>query len=188
MKNRETSTQILREEHRLIESTILAFTSIIRDLAAGTPPDRHRVWEIAQSFKAYVQRCHHSKEDFLLSMVRVRGGSSTEYPFRTFYEEHHQIQALLSDLAKEGHGYLEAFPGASESLVHSLRNVVDFYPGHMWKAEHLLFPLADELLSEMDQSVLIQQFDWIDSIVGTEINGELHAIVAEFRSEPTRAA
>ena len=72
--------------------------------------------------------------------------------------------------------------------MHSLRNVVDFYPGHMWKAEHLLFPLADELLSEMDQSVLIQQFDWIESIVGAEINGELRAIVAEFRSEPTRAA
>ena len=187
MKNRETSTQILREEHRLIESTILAFTNIIRDLAASTPPDRHRVWEIAQSFKTYVQRCHHSKEDFLLSMVRARGGSSTEYPFRTFYEEHHQIQSLLSDLAKGSHEYLD-FPGASESLVHSLRNVVDFYPGHMWKAEHLLFPLADELLSEMDQSVLIQQFDWIESIVGAEINGELRALVAEFCSEPTRAA
>jgi len=188
MKNRETSTQILREEHRLIESTILAFTSIIRDLAAGTPLDRHRVWEIAQSFKTYVQRCHHSKEDFLLSMVRARGGSSTEYPFRTFYEEHHHIQSLLSDLAKGSHEYLEAFPGAPESLVHSLRNVVDFYPGHMWKAEHLLFPLADELLSETDQGVLIQQFDWIDSIVGAEINGELRAIVAEFHPEPTRAA
>lgn len=188
MKNIEKSTQVLREEHRLIESAILAFTGIIKDLDAGTAVDRRRVWEIAQSFKTYVQRRHHSKEDFLLSMVRARGRSAAEYPFRTFYEEHQRIQSLLTGLAKASHEYLEAFPDTSESLVYSLRNVVDFYPGHMWKAEHLLFPLADELLSETDQGVLIQQFDWIDSVVGADMNEELRAIVAEFRPEPSRAA
>jgi hemerythrin-like domain-containing protein len=188
MKNIEQCTQILREEHRLIESAILAFTGIIQDLGAGTALDRQRVWEIAQSFKTYVQRCHHSKEDFLLSMVRARGGSAAEYPFRTFYEEHHQVQSLLSDLAKVTHEYVEALPGTPESLASSLRNVVDFYPGHMWKAEHLLFPLADELLSEADQFVLIQQFGWIESVVSTDVSEELRAMVAEFRPEPSRAA
>lgn len=188
MRNIETSTQILREEHGLIENAILAFTGIINDLAAGNVLDRRRVWEIAQSFRTYVQRCHHSKEDFLLSMVRGRGGCSGEYPFRNFYEEHHHIQSLLSDLAKVIHEYLEALPGTPESLVHSLRNVVDFYPGHMWKAEHFLFPLADKLLSEADQIVLIQQFDRIESVVGADMHEELCAIVAEFRPEPSPAA
>ncbi|MGB8064913.1 MAG: hemerythrin domain-containing protein [Candidatus Sulfotelmatobacter sp.] len=188
MENIEKSTQVLREEHRLIESAILAFTVIIKDLDAGAALNRRRVWEIAQSFKTYVGRCHHSKEDFLLSMVRARGGSSAEYPFRTFYEEHRHIQSILSDLAKAAHEYLEALPGTPESLVSCLRNVVDFYPGHMWKAEHLLFPLADEVLSETDQGVLIQQFDWIESVVGADTDEELRAIVAEFRPEPSRAA
>jgi hypothetical protein len=58
----------------------------------------------------------------------------------------------------------------------------------MWKAEHLLFPLADELLSEADQCVLIQQFDLIESVVGSDLNEQLRAIVAEFRPEPSRAA
>jgi hemerythrin-like domain-containing protein len=148
--------------------------------------DRRQVWEIAQSFKTYVQRCHHAKEDFLLSMVRARGGSSADYPFRTFYEEHHHIHSLLVDLAKAAREYLEAFRVTRELLVRSLRDAVDFYPGHMWKAEHLLFPLADELLSEADQCVLIEQFDWIESVVGSDVNEQLRAIVAEFRPEPSR--
>jgi hemerythrin-like domain-containing protein len=188
LKNIEKSTQLLCEEHRLIESAILAFTSIIKELDSGTALDRRRVCEIAQSFKTYVERCHHAKEDFLLSMVRARGGASTEYPFRTFYEEHRQIQSLLADLAHGVHEYLGSFHGTPESLVGSLREIVDFYPGHMWKAEHLLFPMADELLSETDQLVLIQHFDWIESIVGSDINEQLRAIVAEFRREPSPAA
>jgi len=71
--------------------------------------------------------------------------------------------------------------------VRSLRDVIDFYPGHMWKADHLLFPLGDELLSEADQQVLIQQFDWIESVVGSDIDEQLRAIVAEFRPKPRAA-
>lgn len=188
MKDIEKSTQILREEHRLIESATLAFAEVIRKLDAGTALDRRRVWEIAESFKIYVERCHHAKEDFLLSMLRARGGSSGDYPFRTFYEEHQHIQPLLANLGKAAHEHLRMFHGTPESLVHSLRDVVDFYPGHMWKADHLLFPLADELLLRSDQEVLIQQFDWIESVVGGDINEQLRAIVAEFRPESTRAA
>ena len=71
MKNIEKSTQVLREEHRLIESATLAFADIIKELERDTALGRRRVWEIVQSFKTYVGRWHHAKEDFLLSMVRA---------------------------------------------------------------------------------------------------------------------
>jgi hemerythrin-like domain-containing protein len=117
----------------------------------------------------------------------LRGGCSAEYPGRTFYEEHQRIQPLLANLAKTAHEYLQAAHCTPESLVRSLRDVIDFYPGHMWKADHLLFPLGDELLSEADQQVLIQQFDWIESVVGSDIDEQLRAIVAEFRPKPRAA-
>ena len=187
MKNIEKSTQVLREEHRPIESATLAFADIIKELERDTALDRRRVWEIVQSFKTYVGRWHHAKEDFLLSMVRARGGCSAEYPGRNFYEEHQRIQPLLANLAKTAYEYLQAAHCTPESLVRSLRDVIDFYPGHMWKADHLLFPLVDELLSEEEQQVLIQQFDWIESVVGSDIDEQLRAIVAEFRPKPRAA-
>ena len=183
MKNIEQSTQVLREEHRLIECATLAFADIIKELERGSVLDSRRIWELTQAFKTYVARWHHSKEDFLLSMLRARGGLSADYPGRIFYEEHQRIPPLLANLEQTAHAYLQATHGTLESLTRSLGEVVDFYPGHMWKADHLLFPLAGELLSQADQDVLIQQFDWIESAVGSDTDEQLRAIITEFRPE-----
>ena len=87
MRDSEKSTQVLREEHRLIESALLSFAGIIKRFETGAALEHRRVWEIAQSFKTYVLRWHHAEEDLLLSMVRARGVCS-QYPSRAFYEEH----------------------------------------------------------------------------------------------------
>lgn len=180
MKNSETATRVLREEHRLIEEATIAVAEVIKELEKGISVDRRRVVEIAQSFATFVGRCHHPKEDFLLSMIRTRCGCTGEYPVRTFYEEHHRVELLLAELSKTADEYLPAVNGSSGPLVQCFGDVVDFYPGHMWKADHILFPLADELLSEVDQDVLLQQFAWIDKAVGGGTGEQLRAIVAEF--------
>ena len=187
MRDIEKSTQVLREEHQLIEKAIEAIADIIQELEKGAALNRRQVWEIAHSFATFVGRSHHSKEDFLLSMMRARKGCSDEYAVRSFYEEHHRVEVLLARLRKTANEYLESVAGSSESVVGSLRDVADFYPGHMWKADHILFPLADELLSERDQRVLVEQFAWIESAVGGNVVEQLRAIVGEFHPKPTAA-
>lgn len=176
------STQLLRKEHQLIGSAIVAIADIIKELENGVALDR-RMWEIAHSFATYVGRWHHSKEDFLLSMIRARRGCSADYPVRSFYEEHHLVEVLIARLRKTADEYLAASDHSSENFIQRLRDVVDFYPGHMWKADHILFPLADEVLSEPDQTVLVRQFAWIDSALGTDADERLRAIVAKFRPQ-----
>src|SRR5512146_2419149 len=168
MKNIETATRVLREEHHLIEDAIVAMADVIKELQKATSLDDRRVAEIAQSFARFVGRSHHPKEDFLLSMIRTRCGCTGEYPVRTFYEEHHRVELLLAELSKTAAEYSATVRGSWEPLVHCFEDVVDFYPGHMWKADHILFPIADELLSGIDQDVLIQQFAWIDKAVGSD--------------------
>jgi hemerythrin-like domain-containing protein len=182
----EKSTRLLRKEHQRIESAIIAIAELIKELENGVALNRRRMWGIAHAFATYVGRWHHSKEDFLLSMIRTRRGCSADYPVRSFYEEHHLVELLIARLRKTADEYA-ASDHSSENFIQSLRDVVDFYPGHMWKADHILFPLADEVLSEPDQTVLVRQFAWIDSAIGTDADEQLRAIVAEFRPQ-TRVA
>jgi hemerythrin-like domain-containing protein len=184
MKNIESCTRVLHEEHHLIEKATIAIAEVIRELEKGISLDRDRVVEIAESFATFVGRCHHPKEDFLLSMIRTRCGCTGEYPVRTFYEEHHRVELLLARLSKTAKEYSSTVQGGTGPLVQCFGDVVDFYPGHMWKADHILFPLADELLSEIDQDALIQQFAWIDKAVGSGADEQLRAIVAEFHPRP----
>ncbi len=183
MDDVEKSTLVLRKEHQLIENATIAIAHIIQELESGVALERRRVCEIVQSFAAYVGRWHHTKEDFLLAMMRAQRRSSAEYPVCSFYAEHHRVEQLIAQLRKTADEYREAAERSSEQLVQTLCNVVDFYPGHMWKADHILFPLADELLSEADHAVLVRQFEWIDSAIGSNADEQLRAIVAEFRPQ-----
>jgi hemerythrin-like domain-containing protein len=187
MNEIEKSTKLLREEHQLIENAMVVIADIIKKLENGNTLDRRQVWEMAQAFATFVGRSHHSKEDFLLSMIRARRGCSDEYAVRTFYVEHHRVEVLLASLRKTADEYLETVDSNPQPLVGSLRDVVDFYPGHMWKADHILFPLADELFSETDQGVLVEQFAWIQSAVGGDADEQLRAIAAEFHPKPKAA-
>lgn len=180
MNEIEKSTYVLREEHLLIENALVAIAAIIKKFEKGNTLDRRQVWEMAGAFATFVGRTHHGKEDFLLSMIRARKGCSDEYAIRTFYDEHHRVEELLARLRKAAAEYLDDGDKRAEPLLGSLRDVVDFYPGHMWKADHVLFPLADDLLSETDHGVLVEHFTWIESIVGGDANEHLRAIVAEF--------
>lgn len=183
-----SSTRVLRDEHAVIETAILAFSGIVTQLATGASLDRAPVWEMVQAFKEYVERCHQAKEGFLLSMLRARGGFSSDYPVAMFYDEHQRIQLLLSDLANAGYEYYRVAHGRPEHIVQAMRVLIDFFPAHMWKADHLLFPLADRLLSATDQEVLAQQFAWIDSVIGDDPREKLREISGEFPGDPDRAA
>ena len=188
MNNIEKSTQILREEHRLMECATLAFADIIKELQrgdaldhaarSGRSPNRSRPMLGDGITRRKIFSCPWCvlAEVALLS---IPGALSTR--------QHQHIQPLLAHLEGAAHEYLQAAHGTPESLVRSLRNIIDFYPGHMWKADHLLFPLANELLSEVDQVVLLQQFDWIESVIDSDMDEQLRAIVAEFRPEPRTA-
>jgi len=187
MNEIERSTHVLREEHQLIENALVAIAAIIKKLEQGNTLDRRQVWEMAGAFATFVGRTHHGKEDFLLSMIRARKGCSDEYAIRTFYDEHHRVEELLAGLRKAAAEYLDAADKRAEPLGGSLRDVVDFYPGHMWKADHVLFPLADDLLSEADHVVLVEHFSWIESVVGPDADEHLRAITAEFCPKPKAA-
>lgn len=162
------ATSVLRKEHHLIEQAVLALAWILKELQTGTVLDHRRVLEMAKLFKNYLERCHHIKEDFLLSMVRACEGAFARYPVQSFYDEHHRTEPLFTGLVKAAQEHSHSNGANTEALVQSLRDIVDFYPGHIWKADNLLFPLADELLRQTDQHVLIQQFEWIESTVGRD--------------------
>ena len=184
MDNTENATSVLREEHQLIEQAILALAWMLRELQTGAVLDHRRVFEMAKLFKNYLERCHHVKEDFLLSMLRACEGLFARYPVQSFYDEHHRTEPLLTGLVKVAQEHSRSNGANTEALVHSLRDIVDFYPGHIWKADNLLFPLADELLRQADQNVLIQQFKWIEYTVGGDATQEFSAMVSEFCLQP----
>ena len=171
-----------------MERAMVVFVEIISKLEAGVALDRRKVAEMVQAFKAYVELWHHPKEDFVLSILRDRGVSSSDYPMRAFYEEHDRIEPLLAALHQAAQKYLQCTIGDPENLTIALSDVVDLYPGHMWRTDHLLFPLAKAKLADRDQEALIEQYDSIETMIGSDVNLELKAILEELSLDEGRVA
>ncbi len=162
-----------------MQGAVVAFAEIIHRLEQHSTLDHRSVAELALTFAIYGDRWHHAKEGFLISQMLARGRSADEYLIRTFYDEHYRVQSLLTNLKQAADQYSQR--GDSVALADSFRQAVDFYPGHMWKADHLLFPMADAVLSVADQKALLEQFDSIEGTVGREMQLQLRMIVEEFR-------
>lgn len=188
INKRPSSTDVLREEHRLMERAMVVFVEIINKLETGVALDRRKVAEMMQAFKAYVELWHHPKEDFVLSILRDRGVSSSDYPMRAFYEEHDRIEPLLAALHQAAQQYSQFAESDSANLAKALSDIVDLYPGHMWRADHLLFPLAKARLADRDQEALIEQYDSIETMIGSDVVVELKAILEELSLDEGRVA
>ncbi len=173
-----SATQVLREEHRLMERAMIAFAGAVGRLEQHSAVDRGSLIELAETFALYADRWHHSKEGFLVSQMLARGRNADEFLIRTFHDEHVRTHPLLSDLSQAANEYSQS--GSIEPLANCLRQAVDYYPGHMWKADHLLFPLADAVLTPADQRALEAQFVSIEEMVGRGMHARLRAIVEEF--------
>ena len=161
-----------------MERAVIAFARAVEQLEQHSPVDRRAIIELANTFVVYSDRWHHSKEGFLVSQVLARGHNANEFLIRTFYDEHVSTDPLLTGLNQAADQYAQS--GSFEPLVNCLRQAVDYYPGHMWKADHLLFPLADAVLTPADQHALQEQFVSIEQVVGGGMHARLRAIVEEF--------
>ncbi len=73
------------------------------------------------------------------------------------------MQSLASELVENISGYVRGGGAHHERFVTSLRGLAVLYRQHLWKEDHLLLPMADQLLSNEDQRALHRAFGRLTS-------------------------
>jgi quercetin dioxygenase-like cupin family protein len=78
---------------------------------------------------------------------------------------------------------VEAFAGsggtAKDSLIQALRGLVELYPGHIWKEDYLLFPLAGKVLTPADHAALSKQFEEVESEFGPNVHSRFERLALD---------
>lgn len=130
----------LTSEHRVIQSVLDAMQREVEDrLSAGEL--RVPFWERCMSFlRDFADRCHHGKEEELLFPMLERIGVP-EGPVGVMRTEHEQGRAMVKWMATAlDEGNVDALAGAASGFVQHLRQ-------HIYKEDHVLFPMAQQALS-----------------------------------------
>lgn len=156
-------TDILKNEHRVIEQ-VLNCLERIADLAETegslVAVDASRALDF---FVNFADRCHHGKEENqLFPLAQQRGIPKDGGPIGVMLMEHQEGREQIRRMRESIPGAAEGDPKSLASFLAAAREYLSLLREHIQKEDHCLFPMADRVLSEGDQTDLLASFDRVE--------------------------
>ena len=160
-------TQILKAEHRVIETVIDCLERMTAQAQQSGKLDKVSAEQAIDFIRQFADGCHHAKEeDRLFPAMEAKGMPRQGGPIGVMLTEHEHGRAFVRGMVE----HLEkASTGDSAALTHFAQNALG-YAGllrqHIQKEDQILFPMADRMMSADDESVLLTQFEQAEAEVG----------------------
>ena len=179
-----TPTDELKEEHVLVLMVVEAMEREVAHIEAGGAVHADRVAMMVDFTKNFTDGCHHAKEEKLLFPVleeRDRGAAG-------------QVSVLLSehDAGREAvRGIVENLPNAADdeaaraAVAENLKLYAFLLRLHINKEDTVLFPLADQLLSDQEMEILSEDFERVEvEETGLGVHERYHAMAHALADPP----
>jgi hemerythrin-like domain-containing protein len=153
------ATDILMQEHRIIEQVLAALEGMARLAEQEHQLDAGHARQAVAFIRGYADKFHHAKEEDLLFVEMETAGMPRQGgPLAVMLHEHDVGRALIGrvanaieQLAVGDHKALSSFADSAVQFTTLLR-------GHIQKEDHILYPMADDVLSQASKDGLIADF------------------------------
>ena len=171
-------TDVLEEEHRLIQQAVAGMAALADVLEAGHAVEGQVLQDIVEFMRTYADKRHHGKEeDLLFPLLLARGIPPQGCPIGALRGEHEEGRALVRAFAEAAAAYARD-RAATGAVITALRALTDLYPNHIWKEDYLLFPMTNKVLGAEDQGRLWEQFQAVDQRLGDAMVSRFQQVVA----------
>lgn len=173
-------TDILEEEHRVIEKIIRAMTVLIKNLEMDKAVAIDDLRNIAEFMGVFGDKCHHGKEEKELFPLLIQKGVPVQgCPIAILTHEHEMGRQLVKGLREATEAYEKKDASAKALLVKQLLGLTNLYPNHIWKEEYLLFPMTNKILDDSDQRALQAKFEIVEKEIGPATHAKYEQIAKE---------
>jgi hemerythrin-like domain-containing protein len=164
------ATQMLEEEHHIIQGVAdaLAILGEKIDKEELVPIEALRI--LGQFLEVFVRHCHQRKDAHLFSILEKKGALAAGCPFAVLNHEHAILNALVSQYMDSVGMYIVTRGEAQIPLAKSIHGLSELLPGHIWKEDNLVLPLAEKTLAPEDQEALLLQFEQVESELGPGVH------------------
>jgi len=156
-------TDILRNEHRVIEQVLCCLERIANQFDSEGILDKDAARQAIDFFQNFADRCHHGKEEaYLFPFLQHKDFRRLSQPVGRMLMEHDEVRdhiramvAALDEAEPDARGAVTRFAAHARAYIVLLRE-------HIQKEDHCLFPVAEEILSELDKQVLNRSFHQVE--------------------------
>lgn len=141
------ATNILSEEHRVIERVLNALEAGVNKLESGQAVRPEFFLSATNFIKGFADGCHHRKEEGVLFKemenqgVPVQGG-----PVGVMLAEHETGRQYTRALRAAAEELLAGNEEAKDRAIQSARSYVKLLRQHIYKEDNILFPMADRVI------------------------------------------
>lgn len=165
------ATEVLEEEHRVIEGMAASLALVGEDIEKGKSVESKTLHILAQFLEVFVNQCHHRKEEaYLFGMLEKKGVPAGGCPLAVLNHEHEKLRALVSQFADSVEMYIATGGAARLALIKTIHSLLELLPGHIWKENYLLFPLAEKVLTPEEHESLLAGFEQVEFEIGPGIH------------------
>ena len=181
--------QELKHDHRVIQEVVAGMSAVADLLDSGKQVDPSILGDLVQFLAVFADACHHAKEEhFLFPLLASKADATTKRELQLLQQEHGSAGQLVRELARASAAYIENPLVMRSRVVALLRRLVELYPAHIWREDYLLFPMAQQNLSEAEREDMADKFEDIEREVGQDVHAAFEmlakqlGIVVEYRN------
>lgn len=177
------ATQQLVDEHQAVKLMLSILGKVISGLEAGESVPFEHLDQIMSFIKVFLEKCHHKKEESLLfpamQEVSIPGGATL---IKDIIKEHFTLHEYVGSLDQAVRDYHHQDPKAALKIIDSAKKYIDLLSPHADKEDKVLFPLADQYLSQEKQEQLLNDFDKVEtSQIGPGVHEKFHQMLEDLR-------
>jgi hemerythrin-like domain-containing protein len=157
------ATDILVEEHSVIQRVLTALEAAAQRVAQGNGPRPEFFLDAAEFIQGFADGCHHRKEEGVLFQAMVAHGLPSQGgPIGVMLAEHEQGRAYTRGM-REAAGRLQAGDeSARRDLVLNALGYAALLRQHIDKENNVLFPMADQVIPLTEHERVTEGFDHVE--------------------------
>lgn len=157
------ATEILMEEHRVIERVLTALERASSRLSKGEDVYLRFFTGTTVFIKNFADGCHHQKEEGILFPAMVENGLSKQTgPLAVMLVEHEEGRRLTQKM-RQAIEHLQTRDDAGRNeLVQNAMGYVKLLRQHIYKEDNILFPMADKVIPTAQQQQILDAFKLVE--------------------------
>jgi hemerythrin-like domain-containing protein len=157
VQHAEKPTQLLSDEHRVIERVLGALERLTKRPVKGSLAN----WKKALDFiRHFADECHHFKEEkVLFPALEEHGIPRDGGPVGMMLIEHEEGRSYARGMAAAITQIEGGDQSAENALFENARNYLRLLREHIQKEDDILFRMADEVIPADEQRQLLKRFE-----------------------------
>jgi hemerythrin-like domain-containing protein len=156
-------TEILTSEHRVIEQVIAALDAAADRVDAGETVRAGFFLDAARFIGEFADGFHHGKEEGVLFEALARAGMPTDTgPIAVMLYEHDRGREITAGLRDAATRWAAGEAGLAVPAAGYARAYAELLTGHIFKEDHILFPMAAQAIAPPDEAALLAEFAAIE--------------------------